>query len=233
MGSLFQPVARHTVSAEIRDRLIEAMRNGELVPGVPLPPERVLCQEFGVARTSVREAIQGLMLAGYLERKGNRPVVAERLPGLDLAHDGRKLLVHQLFEVRWVIEPAMAELACERASGAQRDELVDLAGRAPGTLDEFRAIDRTFHANIAQACGNPVLAEVYAKALAALFGSVEFTSLLYDETNRREVAEIIASATDAHHAIAGAIACSDRRRTVEAVTSHLTDVERRMVERLQ
>ncbi len=28
----------------------------------------MLCEEFGVARTSVREAIQGLVIAGYIER---------------------------------------------------------------------------------------------------------------------------------------------------------------------
>ena len=66
---------------EIRARLAERSTPGELAPGTPLPAERVLCQQFGVARTSVREAIQGLVIAGYLERRGNRSVVAEHLPG--------------------------------------------------------------------------------------------------------------------------------------------------------
>jgi GntR family transcriptional repressor for pyruvate dehydrogenase complex len=228
----FEPVARRTISSEIRDRLLEAIRTGELIPGDPLPSERVLCQEFGVARTSVREAIQGLVTAGYLERRGNRPVVAEMLPTLDLSPDDRKTLVHQLFEVRLVIEPAMARLACARASDEERTELVELAADLPATLDEFRATDRTFHSTIARASGNPVLAEVHAKALAALFGSDEFASLLYAEVNRREVEQIIRSATDAHRAIAAAIARGDERRTVAAVTDHLTDVERRMLERL-
>jgi GntR family transcriptional regulator, transcriptional repressor for pyruvate dehydrogenase complex len=228
----FEPVSRRTISSAIRDRLLEAIRTGELIPGDPLPSERVLCQEFGVARTSVREAIQGLVTAGYLERRGNRPVVAEMLPTLDLTLDDRKTLVHQLFEVRQVIEPAMARLACARASDEDRADLVSLAADLPPTLDEFRATDRTFHSTIARASGNPVLAEVHAKALAALFGSDEFASLLYAEVNRREVEQIIRSATEAHRAIAGAIARGDRRRTVAAVTDHLTDVERRMLERL-
>ena len=228
----FEPVSRRTISSAIRDRLLEAIRTGELIPGDPLPSERVLCQEFGVARTSVREAIQGLVTAGYLERRGNRPVVAEMLPTLDLTLDDRKTLVHQLFEVRQVIEPAMARLACARATDEDRADLVNLAADLPPTLDEFRATDRTFHSTIARASGNPVLAEVHAKALAALFGSDEFASLLYAEVNRREVEQIIRSATEAHRTIAGAIARGDRRRTVAAVTDHLTDVERRMLERL-
>jgi DNA-binding GntR family transcriptional regulator len=77
-----------------------------------------------------------------------------------------------------------------------------------------------------------VLAEVHAKALAALFASAEFASLLYAEVNRREVQQIIRTATDAHQAIAAALARRDERRAMAAMTDHLTDVERRMLERL-
>lgn len=220
------------MSAEIRTRLLEAIRTGQLAPGAPLPAERLLCLEFGVARTSVREAIQGLMTAGYLIRRGNRPVVAEQIPEMAFVSDDRKALVRQLFEVRRVIEPAMAAFAADRATADDRAELAELASRAPSGLDEFRAIDRQFHSTIARACGNPMLHEVHAKALAALFGSGEFNSLLYAEVNRTEVKEIIRSATDAHRTIAAAILTGDTCSTVEAVESHLNDIERRMLERL-
>jgi GntR family transcriptional repressor for pyruvate dehydrogenase complex len=228
----FQPVERMTVSAEIRTRLLEAIRKGELAPGSPLPAERLLCLEFGVARTSVREAIQGLMTAGYLVRRGNRPVVADHLPGINLGGDDRKALVSQLFEVRRVIEPAMAEFAALRATDADRQEIAALAALSPKQLDEFRRIDREFHTALARACGNPVLHEVHSKALAALFSSGEFTSLLYAEVNRSAVSEIIRSATEAHRAIAAAIVRGDGRGTAECVEQHLSDIERRMVERL-
>ena len=194
----FDPVSRRTVSAEIRQRLADAIHTGQLAPGTPLPAERVLCQEFGVARTSVREAIQGLVIAGYLERRGNRSVVAEHLPDVNFAGDDRKALVTQLFEVRQVIEPAIAEMATRRATDAERAEIARIAGRSTRDLIEFREIDRAFHAALARACGNPLLNEVHAKALAALFGSGEFASLLYAEVNRAEVNEIIDSSTEAH-----------------------------------
>jgi GntR family transcriptional repressor for pyruvate dehydrogenase complex len=231
-ATTFQPVARMTVSAEIRSRLLEAIRKGDFAPGSPLPAERLLCLEFGVARTSVREAIQGLMTAGYLVRRGNRPVVADQLPGMNFVGDDRKALVRQLFEVRRVIEPAMAEFAALRATDDERAELADLAAHSPTQLPEFREIDRRFHSTIARACGNPVLSEVHAKALAALFASDEFRSLLDAEVNRSEVNEIIRSATEAHRVIAAGLVLGDVRATVAAVESHLNDVERRMVERL-
>lgn len=228
----FDPVARHTVSAEIRQRLADAIHTGQLAPGTPLPAERVLCQEFGVARTSVREAIQGLVIAGYLERRGNRSVVAEHLPEVNFSGDDRKALVAQLFEVRQVIEPAIVEMAARRATDAQREEIARFAALTPGNLEEFREIDRSFHAALARACGNPLLNEVHAKALAALFGSGEFASLLYAEVNRAEVVELIDSSTEAHRAIAEAVVKGYTRKAAAAVVAHLDDVERRMVERL-
>lgn len=228
----FDPVTRLTVSAEIRQRLADAIHSGQLAPGMPLPAERVLCQEFGVARTSVREAIQGLVIAGYLERRGNRSVVAEHLPEVNFAGDDRKALVTQLFEVRQVIEPAIVELAAKRATTVERDAIAALASRHTDDLVEFRDIDRQFHGLLARACGNPLLNEVHAKALASLFGSGEFASLLYAEVNRAEVAELIASSTEAHRAIADAIVRGHARKAMAAVVAHLDDVERRMVERL-
>lgn len=229
-------VERRTLSGEIRTRLIDAIRRGELAPGSPLPAERTLCDTFGVARTSVREAIQGLMAAGYVERRGNRPVVAEQLPevnfGRERSIDGRKLMVAPLFEVRRVLEPAIAEFAAMRADEAQRIEIAALAATEVNSLEEFRRVDRSFHGAISSACSNPLLTEVYAKALAALFGANEFDSLLYDEVNRAEVDQIICSSMAAHRAIASALVAGHTRKTVKAVIAHLDDVETRMLERL-
>jgi GntR family transcriptional repressor for pyruvate dehydrogenase complex len=237
MNTPFAPVKRRTISSEIRAQLLEAIRTGELQPGSPVPAERQLCELFGVARTSVREAIQGLTASGYLERRGNRPVVAERLPEIRLTGgsatlDDRKALVRQLFEVRRTIEPAMSELAARRATPAERADIAAVAERQSATLDEFRTLDRAFHTAISRACGNPLLQEVYCKTLGALFDSDELASLLYAENNRREVGEIIASATAAHRAISEALVAGRRRPTIAAVQAHLDDVERRMIDRL-
>ncbi len=231
-STTFDPVAKRTVSAQIRQRLADAIQSGELAPGTPLPAERVLCQEFNVARTSVREAIQGLVIAGYLERRGNRSVVAEHLPEMNFSGDDRKALVAQLFEVRQVIEPAIVRLAARRASDDERAAIAAIASRVTDDLAEFREIDRQFHAALAWACGNPLLNEVHAKALASLFGSGEFASLLYAEVNRAEVAGIISASTLAHQAIADAVVAGHARKAEAAVVAHLDDVERRMVERL-
>ena len=81
-GPRFEPVERQTVTETVRDALLESIRSGALLPGSRLPSERSLCEEFGVARTSVREAIQGLVSLGIITKRANRPYVAEQLPGL-------------------------------------------------------------------------------------------------------------------------------------------------------
>ncbi len=134
MTANFTPVSRRTVSEEVRERLAASIRSGQIAPGQPMPSERSLCEDFGVARTSVREAIQGLVTIGVIERRGNRSYVKQSLPDLDLDHseDERKIHVRQLFEVRRIIEIPTAEMAAERADAAQRRSFVRWRTSSPG-----------------------------------------------------------------------------------------------------
>jgi GntR family transcriptional repressor for pyruvate dehydrogenase complex len=228
------PLERRSLPDEIRDRLLALIRAGDLAPGRQVPAERVLCAQFNVARTSVREAIQALVSLGYVERRGNRAYVVEHLPELATVIDARKSLVRDLFETRRVIEVQMAELATCRATAVQRRELTELAAQFDPSMgiDDFRRLDRRFHWLIASACGNELLRELYGKVLDALFGSTEFHELLYAGHNRREVATIVARSSQQHAAIAAAIQSGDPIAVVAAVDEHLNDVSHRMLERL-
>jgi len=231
----FAPVARRTVADEVRDALLASIREGRLAPGEPLPAERVLCEQFGVARTSVREALQRLVSVGLIERRGNRTYVVEHLPGIDLTvPDHRKERVRELFETRRLIEIPMAELVTCRATPAERTLLVELAGRFRPDLglEEFRRLDRTFHTALASACGNALLAEVYAKVLDGLFECPAFAELLSAEPNRDEVAVIVARSGEEHRRIAAAVLAGDPVAVAAAVEEHLADVESSMIDRL-
>src|SRR5256885_12124936 len=141
----FEPISRRTVSDEIRERIAERIRERDLAPGSQLPSERDLCEQFGVARTSVREAIQGLIMLGLIERRANRAYVVEHLPTVQLdGQDGRKRRVQELFEVRRVVEVPIARLAAFRASEDDRTEIKRLAElfQADMKLEDFRAADR-------------------------------------------------------------------------------------------
>jgi len=231
----FDPIARQTVSGGVREALLQSIRDGALLPGAQLPSERTLCEDFGVARTSVREAIHGLISLGIFEKRGNRLYVAEQLPGLAIdGQDTRKRRVEELFEVRRLVEMPIARLAACRASAADRAEIKAVAARfSPQMpLSEFRSADRAFHWAVARACGNETLAEVYGKVLEALFSSYELDSLLESAPNRRVVRQVITDSTEMHQQIADAIVCGDPHRAVLTAEGHLDQVESQLIARM-
>ena len=233
---LFEPIGRETLSGRIREQLLQRISTGELEPGARIPAERALSEQFRVARTSVREAIQGLVSLGVIERRGNRSFVAERLPDITLTalDDDPKSFVRQLFETRRTLELPIIRFAAERADDHERAEIAEVARQfKPGTgLAAFRRLDRRFHATIARACGNPLLVEVYGKVLARLFESDEFERLLTSTRNRSEVRRIVDTSARHHAAIAAAIAAGDADAAVRQGARHLDAVERGIVDRL-
>jgi GntR family transcriptional repressor for pyruvate dehydrogenase complex len=232
----FEPVARRTISEEVRAAIASSIVNGTFGPGALLPSERALCEEFGVARTSVREAVHGLATLGLIEKRGNRSYVVERLPEVRLdADDGRKRQVRELFEVRQIVEVPIARLAACNATEQERAEIVRMAERfrPDMRLEEFRRCDREFHWAVAVACGNLTLAELYGKVLESLFRSDEFEGLLTARKNRGAVREVIRSASAAHRRIAAGILNGDWAEVVEAAEGHLDDVENRMISKME
>jgi GntR family transcriptional repressor for pyruvate dehydrogenase complex len=231
----FAPISRETVSSQIRNQLLERISIGELAPGAKMPSERELSEKFEVARTSVREAMQGLVSMRVVERRGNRSYVAERLPGVVVEPSGDgKSFVAELFETRRLLEVPLFEMAAERASDAERAHIAVVAGRFEPSLDigEFRRLDREFHTTIAAACGNPLLIELYGKVLDQLFRSFEFFTLLSAESNQAEVAQIIAESCEAHSRIAAAFSARDAQGVRLAAETHLDVVKQSMVDDL-
>lgn len=231
----FEPIARRTVAEEVRGAIAERILARQLAPGSQLPSERELCEQFGVARTSVREAIQGLIMVGLIERRGNRAYVVEHLPDVQLdGNDGRKRRVRELFEVRQAVEIPIARLSACRATDEQRAQIKAIADEfhADMKLADFRRLDREFHWSVARACGNDTLAELYGKVLESLFASREFDELLEARSNRRAVRDIIAAATVAHQAMAEAIVSGDWAAVVESAERHLDQVEDQMISKM-
>jgi GntR family transcriptional regulator len=63
----------------LRDELLEEITSSQLEPGTKLPTEGELSKRFGVSRATVREAVRGLVEAGYvIRRRGSGSYVAER-----------------------------------------------------------------------------------------------------------------------------------------------------------
>ncbi|HXG40974.1 MAG TPA: GntR family transcriptional regulator [Candidatus Limnocylindrales bacterium] len=80
MTSVAVTYARQPLRADIvRDGLREAIFRGEFPPGSKLPNEERLCARFRVSRTTIREAVRGLVEEGFLvRRQGSGTFVTSR-----------------------------------------------------------------------------------------------------------------------------------------------------------
>ncbi len=134
-----------------------AILDGSLLPGAALPTEQALAEQFGVHRSTVREAIRQVQQEGLLQRRqGRRLFVC--LPGVhELAPRAtRLLLLHQttfqaLWDVALALEPLAARLAAMHATEA---DLALLEANHAATLAEaghpaLVALDMEFHALVA------------------------------------------------------------------------------------
>ena len=89
-------IDRSSTTERVADALREMLFAGDLSPGEPLR-EVSLADGFGVARSTVREALQVLAGEGLVTRYPNRGVVVTELTERDIA---------EIFEARLVLESA-------------------------------------------------------------------------------------------------------------------------------
>src|SRR5665213_4021071 len=116
------PVERTKLTASVFEQLLSYVVSGRLEAGARIPPERELCQQLGMARTSLREALKAMELIGMLDsRVGDGTFVCPRSEFLS-----RPLLwaftgtdhaeLRDIMEAREFLERDLAGLAAERAS---------------------------------------------------------------------------------------------------------------------
>ena len=128
VSPLFRPPQRRRIHEDVAAQLRDAILDGRFRAGQKLPPERELAEEFGVNRTSLREAIKVLEGLGLVSvRQGDGATVQPLIDAsLDILapmifHGGRidaQLLV-EMAEVMTPLLFEMARLAIERRRPAQ------------------------------------------------------------------------------------------------------------------
>ena len=150
-GMAVRPISTHqAVVASPRVRILD----GEIEPGVRLP-ELELATELGVARPTVRAAIQTLCHEGLLVREANR---SARVPVLTRED------ILDLFSVRIPLECLVVRAVLER--GAPRDgarEAVRVMEALPAGAPWSRVVaaDGDFHQALVSAVGSSRLLRVY------------------------------------------------------------------------
>jgi GntR family uxuAB operon transcriptional repressor len=150
---------------QIAQQIATLIDEGEYAPGDRLPAERELATALGVSRTSVREAIICLELAGRVDvRVGTGIFVCPRRSGAELpAAADDPPGPFDLLAARRIIEGEIAALAARTIKRAEIDALRESMARMRASDADHAPrenADRDFHVVIAQATGNGALRAV-------------------------------------------------------------------------
>lgn len=143
---------------EIRDRLIEEILAGQLVPGDRLVETRI-AQDYGVSQAPVREALRDLELLGFIVSAPFRGSVVREVSTSDLV---------QIYPIRAVLEGLAARDAATRldAAGLKKLEGLIASMRRSAARGDTRATiadDFAFHLTVVEASGNWLLKQFWER----------------------------------------------------------------------
>jgi GntR family transcriptional regulator, galactonate operon transcriptional repressor len=164
--------SRRGVHGETVHEIGRQIVGGALKPG-DLLPEADLIAELGVSRTALREAIKVLGAKGLVEarpRVGTKVTARSHWRLMDpdvLAWQSEAGLdepfLRNLAEVRYVIEPAAARLAAQRATEEEIGIIEEAYRQMEAHIinsEAFIAADMQFHFGILTACHNEILEQM-------------------------------------------------------------------------
>ncbi len=202
-------------------RLIDA---GEFPAGSRLPAERELAALLGVSRTSVREAVISLEIAGRVEvRVGAGIFVATPTVDATAASADEGPSPFELLAARRLIEGEIAALAAPLATKADIASMRRTVERMRDNAGDFRkrdAADREFHLRVASASGNGSLALVVQGLWQQRRGKL--WSRIVDHLHTRKMTDAVL--VD-HTAIIDALERHDSDGARTAMQRHLARVE--------
>ncbi|QTJ40993.1 FadR family transcriptional regulator [Dolosigranulum pigrum] len=152
------------------DKILDYIIENNLSTGDKLPNEYNLAEDLSVSRSTIREAIRALTSKNVLEVKrglgtfvSEKRGVSEDPLGFSLLNNTHKL-IEDLFELRFLLEPRMAELAAINANKEDIYELKEIKKRIESEVEKRGSkhfeLDIKFHSLIAEASGNLAMIQI-------------------------------------------------------------------------
>jgi DNA-binding GntR family transcriptional regulator len=159
-----------------------------------------------VSTTPVREAFRDLRAEGLVSIDPNKGVVTRGLTADD---------VDEIYELRMVLEPMLAQRACGRASAAQLDaaETCHRTMLDTDSPEAWSALNETFHEHL-------VACEADTR-LFAMVGALLRVARPYVALAMHVQQEIMASNNDEHAALLAAYRARDENAVYEQTREHL------------
>lgn len=208
-------------------KLGERIDSGLYAPGEKIPSSAQLCEEFGVSRTVIREALTSLKVGGRVTTRQGAGVYVTEKDARTLNYEISRIedirSAMQILELRLGVEMQSVALAAARRTP---EALAEIA-RAYDNLEaletddaeiEARA-DFEFHLAIARATRNPH----FPSFLEAVMESINFELVLKHKQSSRAYSSYLKKIGKEHAAILAAITQGDVKGAKTAMAAHLEE----------
>jgi GntR family transcriptional repressor for pyruvate dehydrogenase complex len=223
--SMLKAVEKRRAYEDIVKQIRDLIEKGRLKKGDQLPTERELTDTFKVSRATVREAIRTLESMRLVEsRQGDGTYVLVSSEEA-LIQPLAATLLHEkddladIFFIRKIIEPVVAQLAAEHATREEIRDLEDILKRQEAVLSgPVNSVepDSSFHVSLARMTKNKVL-ERLLLAIVDLLAQTREGYLQNDERAHDSLR--------GHEEVLSAIKRGDGNAAKLAMRRHLESVE--------
>ncbi len=172
---MFKAVSSSKATQVIINQIRSAILSGQVSPGEKLDSEKILMEEFGVSKSTLREALRALEYLGLVEmRKGASGGVYVTEVDMKITQESlanflhfKNVSVHHLSEIRKLLEPHAAGVAAAVISPHDLEAIDKINAACQQALDQGReeAVRKDiirFHRVIAQCTQNPILIFILA-----------------------------------------------------------------------
>ncbi|MCL5022569.1 MAG: FadR family transcriptional regulator [Nitrospirae bacterium] len=222
---MLKAVEKKRAYADIVKQIRTLIEKGRLKKGDQLPPERELSETFKVSRATVREAVRTLDSMRLVEsRQGDGTYVLASSEEA-LVQPLAAALLHEkddladIFSIRKIIEPVIAQRAAEHATSEETKELEEILGQQGKDLSlgvNIVETDSAFHRSLARMARNRVM-ERLLLAIVDLLAQTREGYLQNEERAERSLR--------GHREILSAIKRGDGSAAKQAMRRHLESVE--------
>lgn len=223
-----EPIKPKKISDQVFEQIRELIFRGELKPGDQLMPERELADALNVSRTTVRNAINKLVVLGLLEHKQGHgtfvksPESRSENP-LAAAMASEDATLSDLLEVRMGLECNSAALAAQRALEKDIAFMEQSLAENRAEVEAGRLgseADTAFHMAIAYATKNPVQIYLMKNFYDFLFVAIKKSLIhLWEDPSNQDL--ILSQ----HTHIFESIKSRDPEAAFEAMRQHIRFVQ--------
>ncbi|WP_223589895.1 FadR/GntR family transcriptional regulator [Neobacillus bataviensis] len=149
------------VSDSVAEQIEEMIHSGTFLAGDKLPSVRELCELFGVGRSAVRDAITTLKGKGIVDVKRGEGTFILEFDSTRLFNNHLLLTspkdISELFQVRKILEPGIAEMAAIHRSEADLNVMEEIFSNQ--SIKGWES-DYLLHKAIAEAAGNEIIKQL-------------------------------------------------------------------------